>query len=112
MILCNILYLRFGDPVLATAIRIEHSKIGTIKSMKSLLCASEFCDAAALNTGAAGTYLIGNVYDIGLVNYDIGNGEDMFAVILVSTTVLSGGAATVQFHVDRHRDAAYPDHRG
>src|SRR4051812_40283389 len=28
---------------------------------------AEFCDATALNTGAAGTYLIGNVMDLSVV---------------------------------------------
>jgi hypothetical protein len=34
---------------------------------------TEFCDATALNTGAAGTYLIGDVIDSSVVR-DIGQG--------------------------------------
>lgn len=56
----------------------------------------EFCDATALNTGAAGTYLIGNVADLTVVR-NIANGQTVYLVISVDTTVTSGGAATVQF---------------
>lgn len=58
---------------------------------------NEFCDATALNTGAAGTYLIGNVIDTG------GDGinfvDDLYLVIIVETTATSGGSATGQFHL-------------
>lgn len=67
---------------------------------------AQFLEATALNTGAAGTYLIGDVYDTGLVNQDIGNGEDLWLVLLITTAVLSGGAATVQFQFVSDAQAA------
>lgn len=57
---------------------------------------TEFCDATALNTGAAGTYLVGDVIDLTTAR-DIGAGEPIYLVISVDTAVTSGGAATVQF---------------
>lgn len=57
---------------------------------------AEFCDATSLNTGAAGTYLVGNVMDLTRAR-DIGNGHRLFLVINVDTAVTSAGAATVQF---------------
>ena len=65
---------------------------------------TEFCDATALNTGAAGTYLIGDVYDTG--NDGINDVEDLYLVIQVSTTATSGGAATGQFHLASDAAAA------
>lgn len=65
----------------------------------------EFCDATALNTGAAGTYLVGNVVDLVKVR-DIGNGRPMYLVINVDTAVTSGGAATVQFILASDAQAA------
>jgi len=56
----------------------------------------EFADAVALNTGAAGTYLVGSQVDLGSVSSDIGNGESMYLVLQVDTTVTSDGSATVQ----------------
>lgn len=58
---------------------------------------SEFLDATALNTGAAGTYLIGDVIDLEDTSSDFGVGEPLTLVIQVTTAVTSGGAATVQF---------------
>lgn len=49
----------------------------------------EFCDATALNTGGAATYLLGNVVDLGNVTQDIGNGESTFLVISVDTLPVS-----------------------
>ena len=65
----------------------------------------EFCDAEALNTGAAGTYLIGNVVDLTAAR-DVGNGEPIYLVISVDTTATSGGAATVQFILASDAQAA------
>jgi hypothetical protein len=65
----------------------------------------EFCDATALNTGAAGTYLIGNVVDLVKVR-DIGNGAPVYLVISVDTAVTSAGAATVQFILASDAQAA------
>jgi hypothetical protein len=57
---------------------------------------NEFCDATALNTGAPGTYLIGDQIDLGVAR-DIGTGEQLYLVITVDTPPTSGGAATAQF---------------
>ena len=57
---------------------------------------NEFCDATALNTGAAGTYLIGDQIDLGAAR-DVGNGEPLYLVITVDTPPTSAGAATAQF---------------
>lgn len=67
---------------------------------------TEFLDATALNTGAAGTYLIGDVYDTGVQNQDIGLGQQIFLNILVDTAVTSAGAATVQFKLVSDAQAA------
>ena len=57
---------------------------------------TEFCSATALNTGAPGTYLIGNQIDLGTAR-DVGVGEELYLVITVDTQPTSGGAATAQF---------------
>lgn len=57
---------------------------------------TEFCDATALNTGAAGTYLIGDQIDLGTAR-DVGIGEQLYLVITVDTPPTSAGAATAQF---------------
>lgn len=67
---------------------------------------NEFCDATAINTGAAGSYLIGDVIDLGAVKRDIGNGEQLYLVIQVDTTATSGGAATGQFSLVSDAQAA------
>lgn len=55
-----------------------------------------FCDATALNTGAPGTYQIGDLIDLGTAR-DVGTGEPLYLVITVDTPPTSGGAATAQF---------------
>jgi hypothetical protein len=67
---------------------------------------AEFCDATALNTGAAASYLIGDVMDLGGTSQDIGTGEDLYVVITVDTTATSGGAATGAFHLASDAQAA------
>lgn len=67
----------------------------------------EFADALALNTGAAGTYLLGDVIDLGaVVPGDIGNGEPLYLVITVDTTATSGGSATADFRLASDAQAA------
>lgn len=56
---------------------------------------NEFADATALNTGAAGDYVIGDVIDLGVAGRDLGNGEDLELVVSVDTTATSGGSATL-----------------
>ena len=58
---------------------------------------NEFADATALNTGAAGAYLIGNQIDLGLNGRDVGNGEPLYLVIQVDTAITAGASGTVAF---------------
>lgn len=57
----------------------------------------ELADAAALNTGGAGTYTLTNAIDTGAVARDIGNGQDMFLIVNVDTDITSGGTATLNY---------------
>lgn len=66
---------------------------------------NEFCDAVALNTGAAGTYLLGDQIDLGAAR-DVGNGQPVYLVITVDTLPTSGGAATAQFTLASDATAA------
>lgn len=59
----------------------------------------EFLDAGSLNTGSAGSYLIGDVIDLGSASRNIGASDGLWLVIQVDTAVTSGGSATVQFHL-------------
>lgn len=59
---------------------------------------AEFCDATALNTGGAGTYLIGDVMDLDVAR-DIGGGKTMWLAIQVTTAFTSGGSATVRWQL-------------
>lgn len=67
---------------------------------------NEFCDATALNTGGAASYLVGDVIDLGLTGMDLGAGEDLYCVIQVDTTATSGGSATGAFHLASDAQAA------
>lgn len=72
---------------------------------------NEFCDATALNTGGAGSYLVGDVMDLGLlfggaVGDNVNVVEDIDLVIQVDTTATSGGSATGQFHLASDAQAA------
>lgn len=68
---------------------------------------TEFADAVALNTGAAGTYNIGDVVDLrgsaGVnpnVTIDLGTAtDDLYLVVLVATTATSAGSATGTFRL-------------
>lgn len=59
---------------------------------------TEFCDATALNTGAAGSYLIGDVVDLGVAR-DLGGDMAVYLVINVDTAATSAGAATGTFNL-------------
>lgn len=67
---------------------------------------TEFCDATALNTGAAGIYLLGDVIDLTNIGRDIGVGQPLWCVIQVDTTATSGGAATGAFILASDAQAA------
>lgn len=63
----------------------------------------------ALNTGAAGSYNLGDVIDLTTTGRDIGAGEgigDLFLVIIVAAAATSGGAATAQFNLITSDSAA------
>lgn len=67
---------------------------------------TEFCDATALNTGGAASYLVGDVIDL-TVARDIGGGEaNLYLVIQVDTTATSGGSATAAFSLASDAQAA------
>lgn len=59
---------------------------------------NEFCDAVSLNTGAAGTYNIGDIIDLGAAR-DLGGDQALYLVVTVDTAATSGGAATGQFQL-------------
>ena len=73
---------------------------------------SEFCDATALNTGGAASYLIGDVYDSNPcttapnTTQDLGTGTDLYLVVTVDTSVTSGGAGTYAFKLCSDAQAA------
>lgn len=59
----------------------------------------QFASATALDTGGTGVANVGNVVDLSVVR-DIGRGlPPIYLVILVTTTVTSGGSATVSFRL-------------
>ena len=63
---------------------------------------NEFCDAVSLNTGAAGTYLLGSQIDMSLTGVSTSPGhvgaiDDMYLVITVDTGITAASAGTVQF---------------
>lgn len=58
---------------------------------------TEFCDAVALNTGAAGTYNVGDLIDTQVAR-NLGQ-KMIYLTILVQTTATSGGSATAQFQL-------------
>ena len=68
---------------------------------------SQFASALALNTGAAGTYLVGDVIDLGAGPRPLYAIDDTYLVIQIgSTAVTSAGAATVQFQLASYTAAA------
>ncbi len=67
---------------------------------------NEFADAAALSTSGTGRALVGDVIDLGSTASDIGNGQDLYAVIQVDNAVTSDGAATVSFELASDAQAA------
>lgn len=66
---------------------------------------TEFADAVALNTGAAGTYLIGSQVDLGVAR-NVGNGEPLYLVITVDTAITAGASGTVAFSLASDDSAA------
>lgn len=69
---------------------------------------TEFADATAMNTGAAGTYNVGDVIDtralLGATTIDPNvtkdlEGSELYLMIQIDTTATSGGSATGQFQL-------------
>ena len=72
---------------------------------------TEFADATALNTGAAGSYLVGDVIDLKGPTTEPNTtkdmeGSDLYLVIQVDTLPTSGGAATAAFSLASDAQAA------
>lgn len=66
---------------------------------------NEFCDAVALNTGAAGTYVIGDQIDIG-TGRDLGGDMALYLVIAAAVGIAAGSAGTVTFQLVSADNAA------
>jgi hypothetical protein len=49
----------------------------------------EMCDAVAVNTGGVASYLLGDVIDIGAVVRDMGNGQPLYLILTVDTSIAS-----------------------
>ena len=64
-----------------------------------------FCDNVALNTGAAGNYLIGDVIPLGVAR-NVGADSELYLVITVDTLATSGGAATLAIDLITDDNAA------
>lgn len=59
----------------------------------------EFADALALAALNGSAELVGDVIDLGGVSRDIGQGQPLYLVLQVTTTITSGGAASVEFEL-------------
>jgi len=57
----------------------------------------EFADATSVGTPNNTTVNVGDIIDLGITGRDVGNGEPLYLVIQVTTTLTSGGAAIVEF---------------
>lgn len=66
---------------------------------------NEFCDSVALNTGAAGTYVIGDQIDIGTVR-DLGGDMALYLVIAATVGISAASAGTIQFQLVSADNAA------
>lgn len=66
---------------------------------------TEFADATAMNTGGAGSYLIGDVIDFQSIGRDIGNGKTVYCVITIDTLPVSA-TGTAEFKIVSDAQAA------
>lgn len=67
---------------------------------------NEFADATSV-AAVASTALIGNVIDLGATPQDLGNGEPMYLIITVDTSIITGGVAgTIAFSLASDAQAA------
>ncbi|HSX72376.1 MAG TPA: hypothetical protein VLF16_15700 [Pseudomonas sp.] len=60
---------------------------------------TEFADNLSLNTGAAGTYNLGDQIDTGPNQRDLGVGNDLVLVIQASEDITAGSAGTVSLQL-------------
>lgn len=62
---------------------------------------NEFCNNVLLNTGAAGTYLLGDQIDLGATPAPgpLGAIDDVYVVVSVTTGIAAAAAGTVQFQL-------------
>jgi hypothetical protein len=60
---------------------------------------TEMCNATALNTGAAGTYVIGNQIDLGPAAPLLGGEKAVYLVIVASAGIEAAGAGSVAFEL-------------
>jgi hypothetical protein len=60
-----------------------------------------FCNSTALNTGAAGSYLLGDQIDLTQIGRDIGHGSEglLYLVAQLPIAATSGGSATLQLQL-------------
>lgn len=65
---------------------------------------TEFCDAVALNTGAPGTFTLGNQIDMTATS-NIGTQDGLYLVIQAATGITAGSAGTVTFQLVSADDA-------
>jgi len=67
---------------------------------------TEIADAVSV-AAAAGTALIGSQIDLGAAGQEIGNGQPLYLIITVDTSIITGGAAgTVNFVLASDASAA------
>jgi hypothetical protein len=66
---------------------------------------TQFANGVALNTGGAGSYLIGDVVDLQVAR-DVGQGYPLYLVLNIETTATSGGAATLALSLASDAQAA------
>lgn len=66
---------------------------------------TEFADAASI-AAAAGTALIGDVYDLALTGLDLGRAADLWFVVTVDTDIVAAGAGTFKVQLASDAQAA------
>jgi hypothetical protein len=66
---------------------------------------NQFCEGVAANTGAAGSYLLGNQIDLGKAA-DLGHTEGAYLVIKTRALLTSGAGGTISFTLASDASAA------
>jgi hypothetical protein len=60
---------------------------------------TEFADATSVGTPNNTTVNVGDIIDMGIAARNPGHGQPVYLVIQVTTTITSGGSATVEFQL-------------